>query len=346
MAALWAAPLGAAPYVGTAYEPFNYGIAVDAGNTAGDGNLSLNNGGTGWNATGDATIPNTTLWGSGTNSIAVTGTTMVAGSLTSLVPGSGNRITVSAGGAGRAFGQTVDSGTFYISYSMQRNTDSIRTINLALFAGATEKFGFGQYATATAGATSDGNLAAVFLNLNPANLVIGSGGVTPIPCGTGIPHQIIIRIDFDVNGANDRVRVYVDPVSVADESTLTPYVDNSGFDMTALTTVRPFSGSATTTGVILPASSGQFDEIRVGSTFASVTTAVAVVTSPPLNISSAAGEVTISWPSPSTGWTLRQNDLLSAGTWTPSTGIQDDGQVKKLVIPSPVGRQFFRLFPP
>ncbi len=332
------------PYTGTAYEPFDYGTVVDAGNPATDSNLNLNNRGVGWNAAGDPAQPNTTVWGNGvtTAPFVVTNTTVAAGTLPGPVPAVGNRIQVNAGTAGRSLGQTVDSGSLYFSFTIQRLTDSIRTINFALFAGTVEKFGFGQYATAAVAATSEGNLAAVFLNTNPGNLVIGSGGVTPIPMGTGVPHQVIIRIDFDTSGINDRVRVYVDPSSVADENALTPYVDNENFDMGAITTLRPFSGGATTTPVALAAGSGSFDEIRVGATFSSVTSGLV----PDLNIAGTPEAVTVSWPSSFSWCFLQQNVALSTGPWAASAGVEDNGTQKSLTLPSPAGHLFFRLAQP
>ena len=334
----------AAPYNGTAYEPFDYGIVVNASNPATDSNLNLNNRGVGWNAAGDPEQPNTTVWGNGvtTAPFVVTNTIVAAGTLPGPAPSVGNRIQVNAGTAGRSLGQTVDSGSLYFSFTIQRLTDSIRTINFALFAGTVEKFGFGQYATAAVAATSEGNLAAVFLNTNPGNLVIGSSGVTPIPMGTGVPHQVIIRIDFDTSGINDRVRVYVDPSSVADENALTPYVDNENFDMGAITTLRPFSGGATTTPVALAAGSGTFDEIRVGATFSSVTSRLV----PGLNITGSNEAVTVSWPSSFSWCFLQQNVALSTGPWAASAGVEDNGTLKSLTLPSPAGRLFFRLAQP
>ena len=334
----------AVPYTGTAYEPFDYGTVVDASNPATDSNLNLNSRGAGWNASGDPALPNTTIWGNGvtTAPFVVTNTTVVAGTLPGLAPAVGNRIQVNAGTAGRSLGQTVDSASLYFSFTVQRLTDSIRTINFALFAGTVEKFGFGQYATAAVAATSGGNLAAVFLNTNPGNLVIGSGGVTPIPMGTGVPHQVIIRIDFDTSGVNDRVRVYVDPASLADENALTPYVDNENFDMGAITTLRPFSGGATTTPVALAAGSGTFDEIRVGATFSAVTARLV----PDLNIAGTNDAVTVSWPSSFSWCFLQQNVALSTGPWAAAEGVEDNGTLKSLTVPSPAGHLFCRLAQP
>jgi hypothetical protein len=56
--------------------------------------------------------------------------------------------------------------------------------------------------------------------------------------------------------------------------------------------------------------------------------------------------VTVSWPSPSTGWTLQQNSDLTATSWSTSGGISDNGTNKSITITSPTGNLFFRLKQP
>lgn len=55
--------------------------------------------------------------------------------------------------------------------------------------------------------------------------------------------------------------------------------------------------------------------------------------------------VAITWPSPSTGWTLKQNtNGLVSDTWSNVPGpIQDGGTTKTLIISPPMGERFFRL---
>lgn len=54
--------------------------------------------------------------------------------------------------------------------------------------------------------------------------------------------------------------------------------------------------------------------------------------------------VLISWPSPSTGFTIQQSTSLTDSIWTaPSDGISDDGINKSIVQQSLVGTRFFRL---
>ena len=57
--------------------------------------------------------------------------------------------------------------------------------------------------------------------------------------------------------------------------------------------------------------------------------------------------VAVSWPSPSTGWTLQQNtNNLNSLNWSNVTsGIQDDGATRTLLITPPTGNRFYRLRP-
>ena len=53
----------------------------------------------------------------------------------------------------------------------------------------------------------------------------------------------------------------------------------------------------------------------------------------------------VSWPSPSTGWTLQQNtNSVSSLNWSDVTsGIHDDGTTKSLIVNPPTGNRFYRL---
>jgi len=69
---------------------------------------------------------------------------------------------------------------------------------------------------------------------------------------------------------------------------------------------------------------------------------------PRLAITSSNNVVIVSWPSPSTGFALQQNiNGLSSGNWSNVTsGIQDDGTNKSLII-NPAGQShFYRLTNP
>jgi hypothetical protein len=56
----------------------------------------------------------------------------------------------------------------------------------------------------------------------------------------------------------------------------------------------------------------------------------------------------VSWPSPSTGWTLQQNtNSVSSVNWSNAPGtIQDNGTLKYLIVNPPTGNRFYRLLRP
>jgi hypothetical protein len=58
--------------------------------------------------------------------------------------------------------------------------------------------------------------------------------------------------------------------------------------------------------------------------------------------------VAVTWPSPSTGWTLQQTtNSDSSVNWSNVTsGIADDGTSKTLIVNPPAGNRFYRLFNP
>ena len=55
----------------------------------------------------------------------------------------------------------------------------------------------------------------------------------------------------------------------------------------------------------------------------------------------------VSWPSPSTGFSLQQNPNLATTNWTEFLDpIFDDGRTKSVIDSMPIGNRFFRLFIP
>jgi hypothetical protein len=56
----------------------------------------------------------------------------------------------------------------------------------------------------------------------------------------------------------------------------------------------------------------------------------------------------VSWPSPSTGFTLQQNtNGLGTLNWTNASGtIQDNGTIRYLIVNPPTGNRFYRLTKP
>ena len=54
----------------------------------------------------------------------------------------------------------------------------------------------------------------------------------------------------------------------------------------------------------------------------------------------------VSWPSPSTGWTLQQNADLTTANWVASPAPVDNGLIKYIIVNPPTGNLFFRLTQP
>ena len=80
--------------------------------------------------------------------------------------------------------------------------------------------------------------------------------------------------------------------------------------------------------------------------FWSLVSVVQTSGAPLLTITRSGNSVTVSWPSPSTGWTLQQNSNLATTNWSTSSGVSDNGTIKSITITSPAGNLFFRLSNP
>lgn len=273
--------LNAAAVQGSMYESFNYDDGTQFPND------STLNGGTGWNAGGSAG-PNaaSSNWGAANNGGAAAQRTATSPGLTYTAAGyaaaSGNKLTLDAAATnanqnvGRNFGgQTIDSGTTYFSLLMSKNTpDTIRTINFAFFNGTSERFAIGQIGAG--GGNTGGNIALLMNNQNPAGLVQAASG-SEIAMGTGVTHLLIGKIEWNAAG-NETVSLWVDEADVTSEAAAgAPYASTSGFELTALTGVRPFVGN---TAGAFAAVSANFDEFRLGGTWESVTAMSAAVPEP------------------------------------------------------------------
>ncbi len=68
---------------------------------------------------------------------------------------------------------------------------------------------------------------------------------------------------------------------------------------------------------------------------------------PLLTITPSGENVVISWPSPSTGFSLQQNSDLSTTNWTSFPGpVGDDGTTKRVTNSPPTANKYFRLVNP
>jgi hypothetical protein len=53
--------------------------------------------------------------------------------------------------------------------------------------------------------------------------------------------------------------------------------------------------------------------------------------------------VMVSWPSPSTGWNLQQNNDLNTANWGAAPAPTDNGTSKYIIVNPPTGNRFYRL---
>lgn len=247
---------------GTIYEGFDYTTTNNPGDDTSDGDISGNNGGTGWGGTPSVWTPTNTVLNVTTPGL----------SYPNLLTG-GNALTLNAatpvGGTANTSqnyfrllnqGGAIDTGTFYFSLLLRKDVLSERTINLAFFGAGAEKFAVGQFSPAAN--DSNGNFGATQLNSPPIIL-----GATPIPFTLGETFLLVGRVNFDVSGTTDQLTLYVNPV-VGDAEPATPYFQVATVNYGVIDQIRPFVGNTSGADV---ATVGVFDEIRLGTTFEAVT---------------------------------------------------------------------------
>ena len=89
------------------------------------------------------------------------------------------------------------------------------------------------------------------------------------------------------------------------------------------------------------------DNFPMDGGFWGITAAIQTLGAPILTITHSTSFVIVSWPSPSTGFTLQQNADLNTTNWTvaPQT-VTDDGTNRLVIVNPPVGHVFYRLFKP
>jgi sugar lactone lactonase YvrE len=114
-------------------------------------------------------------------------------------------------------------------------------------------------------------------------------------------------------------------------------------------------GASTNAEFLITGTAGQHDAGTMASGTDSLTGgfwslyAIATPGAPLLSITLAITLTTtntamVSWPSPSTGWNLQQNNDLSTANWvTPAETVNDNGTIKYIIVSPPTGNRFYRL---
>ena len=223
--------MASAAHAQTAYEPFDY--------TAGTGALANQNGGTGWSSS----------WGTGTNSVSSPGLTFSKNGQTLVT--SGNTATTVGNNVGnfRQIATTVNSGTEWVSLlaNLNSGTPGSGYAGVSLFNGGTEDLFIGQPSNKTVwGLDQSTGLQTTTTNIDSTT------------------HLFVVEIDYGAGtGGNDRVRFYVDPTPGAAAPDVAPAIDVSTTRSASFNQLRIQSGSG---GPAI-----NFDELRLGTTYASVT---------------------------------------------------------------------------
>lgn len=150
--------------------------------------------------------------------------------------------------------------TLYVSFMGRQLNSSLRASSFAFFGGATgttERFAIGHPTG------------------QPANWGFGISGATTDPA-TAIPMTapafIVLRIDLNANGENERLRLYVNPP--LDSEPTVPSLDNMlrnvvpDTSFADLKRIRPFAGGPPNAQ---PPAPSEWDEFRIGTSWADVT---------------------------------------------------------------------------
>ena len=104
------------------------------------------------------------------------------------------------------------------------------------------------------------------------------------------------------------------------------------------------TGSIGQTGAGSVASGGNYS---LTGGFWSLVSVVQTVGAPVLTVTHSVNQVIISWPTPTTGWTLQQNASVAATGWVPSGfSVSATNGISSITIAAPVGNLFFRLSQP
>lgn len=215
-----------------AYEGFDY--------TASQSVAGLS-GGTGWSG----------AWGS------VAGGTINVTSPGSTYPGletAGNGVTVTPTSGltstSRSFA-TINSGTVYFSVLMDNTNGGTRVLGMRLFNNSTEVAGVGSPNGVTTWSTWLGS-------------TIKSSTVST---ASNVPTVLVLRVDFNAVGNQEKIRLYVNPTPGAAEP-VTANAEYTGDVIAAINKIdliAGYSNGVQTTAI------GTFDEVRIGTTWADVT---------------------------------------------------------------------------
>ncbi len=223
--------------------------------------------------------------GLGTNgSYAVGGDNYVTSGRTLDVSTSGPFSSYLSGGLIGAPGQTI-----WLSFLLRKDASDGQTNSLTLNANGGDLSWWVQnpnIAVGYFGASSNNASGNLFWSLQYNGTTVQSN----VPLVVGQPALLVLEVAFGASGAQNQVNLYVNPTSLGGAAPSTANAQFSTTNSLAFQSLAYYGGDR--------ANESSLDEIRVGSSFAAVTSA-APVTLPvsPTNLTATAGsgQATLSW---------------------------------------------------
>ena len=218
-----------------AYDPFDY--------AAGAGGLTNQNGGTGWTST----------WGAGVNDIVSPGLTFTKNGKTLVASGNTTQTDNNNNGNFRTLPGVLNSGTEYVSFlgKLASGTPGGGYAGVSLFNGTgTEALFIGQPSVKTVWGLDQ--------STGPQASTVAVDGTT---------HLFVAQINFGAGaGGMDHVNLYIDPTPGLSAPDVAAAISADTTRSASFDRVRIQSGNGN--------APVNFDELRIGTTFASVDPAV------------------------------------------------------------------------
>jgi len=245
------------------YEGFDYAAGVNG--------LNTQNGGTGF----------TTAWDSGNADIS-SGSMAYTDGDGRMLNTTGNRAFIDAAATTvqqfRSVASalnTVTGTTLYISLLGQQLSGAGRAMNFAFFTDVPNSGVYTSLERISVGHGTDTPTAAGPFTWGAFVLGGGNNGALPQVIGsnysatpTSASTFLVLKIEANVSGQDERYSLFVNPSLGPEGVPAVTFLRDSLVSLTEIDRIRPFAGGATAT---LAAAPSDFDELRIGTTWADVT---------------------------------------------------------------------------
>lgn len=252
------------------YEGFDY--------TAGANGLNSQNGGTGFTA----------AWGAADNADVSAGSMGYTDGGGRALTTSGNRLLVDASGVSPATGvtispfrsvasalDTVTGNTVYISLLGQKLSGTGRAMNFAFFTDIANNGVYTSQERISVGhGTNQPNAAGPF---TWGAFVFGNGNNGALPQVIGSNYSttsildsafVVLKIEANASGLDERFSLFINPSLDAEGVPVATFLRDSLVSINEIDRIRPFAGGSNAT---LAPSPADFDELRIGTSWADVT---------------------------------------------------------------------------